>query len=142
MQWAAPENHGKTFVATKDKKQCLNCHDQNKNPSLATRCDTCHKAFPHDKSFVVGGKVHQKLGATYEGKCLNCHKDYKENMPNYQDPDEGLGCFGCHEGKIEIRWMKEEPPTTTLPGPSGLKAKKTERMPTSSPHKKTKKKTQ
>ncbi|MCK6599996.1 MAG: hypothetical protein L6Q37_16645 [Bdellovibrionaceae bacterium] len=136
IKWAVPDQHGKAFVELKDKKQCLNCHDSHKTPSFATKCDTCHKAFPHEENFEKG-KKHKTLALSYDGKCLNCHQDYKNNMPNFQDPSEGVGCFNCHEGKTEMQWIS---PETKEKSSKHMMPSLKERLPSaSSPHSKLKK---
>lgn len=140
LQWASPSQHGKAYEELKDKSQCLKCHDQKKDPALATQCVECHKSFPHDDNFKLGNKLHKILASSYDGKCLLCHRDYKENMPNSQDPDEGIGCYSCHEGTIEAHWVKPVPTPTPSPGPTATKSTKNgTRLPSgSSPHSKKK----
>lgn len=126
LKWGSPEKHGKSYIAVKEKKDCLDCHQSTKSTSAATRCDSCHKAYPHPNGFAKGGKIHKNLAESYEGKCLNCHADYKENMPNFQDESEGVGCINCHYGNIKVKWIDPD----EKPKSSSFKAvKKTERIP-------------
>lgn len=130
LKWASPDKHGKSYVALKEKKQCLDCHQSTKSTSTATRCDTCHKAYPHPKGFDTGGKVHKAFAESYEGKCLNCHADMKGNMPNYQDESEGVGCLNCHDGSLKMKWISADEPSKS----SSFKAlKKSERIPSNTP---------
>lgn len=134
LKWSSPENHGKAYVLIKEKKDCLNCHQSNKVPANATRCDSCHKAYPHEIGFGPR-KKHKVLAQTYDGKCLNCHQDYKANMPNYQDESEGVGCINCHEGTIQLKWKTPEEDKKT----GALNTFKKGRLPSGSPHKTNKK---
>lgn len=119
--WAVPDQHGKAFAAIADKSSCLACHNPANTSNFATSCNTCHSAFPHGKGFVMGG--HAALARTYAGKCLSCHRDYKENMPKMGADG---GCLSCHDGKIQIHWQ------ATPPSPHGKNnILKSKRLPSS-----------
>jgi Zn finger protein HypA/HybF involved in hydrogenase expression len=110
--WAAPHAHGAAYVAATDKSTCLNCHDSNNKNTVATRCDTCHSAFPHPERFARG-KNHGPIASTFEGKCLNCHQNYTQNLPKHSADG---GCLSCHEGELQIQWFKPPPPPPPPPG--------------------------
>ena len=122
-KWANPEQHGKFFVGLTEKQQCLSCHDPKKPEAAATQCNHCHKAYPHEKRFKNGGKPHKQMASSYEGKCLVCHRDYKENMPNLQKPEEGVGCMNCHSGEIEVIWKETPPPEPKDPAKPDINGK-------------------
>ena len=108
--WAVPTQHGKAFVAMVDKSECLGCHNLENANSVATNCTICHKAFPHKAGFTMGGADHAELARSYAGKCLACHRDYKENMPKMGADG---GCLNCHDKKIEIHWLADDPSKPT-----------------------------
>ena len=108
LGWAAPSKHGKAFEAVKNKADCLTCHDPANASALATRCDSCHSAYPHTDNFENGADNHPKLAATYEGKCTACHHNFVDNMPN--DGAYG-GCVMCHTPDVlQIKWVPTPPP--------------------------------
>lgn len=107
--WAVPTAHG--VLAAKDSKDCMNCHDPAKKKSITPTCQTCHEAYPHPKNF---SGTHKNLASKYSGKCLVCHRDYKENMPTLGADG---GCIACHDGTIDIKWLPS-PPTPTAPAPT------------------------
>ncbi|HEX4924848.1 MAG TPA: hypothetical protein VFV50_12215 [Bdellovibrionales bacterium] len=131
VHWALPANHGSAYLKADDKKQaCLACHYR-ENAGEQMSCKTCHKAYPHDfpteEDFKVGGGSHATLGRTPEGKCLNCHADFKKHMSS-----EG-GCRDCHgeDFKLQYPWPSAQPDAKP-PGAKLLKAPgKSERKPTS-----------
>lgn len=111
--WSKSVNHGKAFLALAEpeKKRCLACHvsEQNKdavNEDKIPKCVDCHKAYPHDtpvdEGFRQGEGSHKSLATSYDGKCLVCHRNASENMPNTPG-----GCTDCHGGKMEISWKSK-----------------------------------
>lgn len=113
-KWAVPENHGKTYEALTDKSACLTCHaSNNKDGAFPPKCQGCHQAFPfqHTDENWFGDPAlpghHNTLAKQYAGKCLICHREYKDNMPNF---GESGGCITCHTAKkIEIHWIDDPP---------------------------------
>lgn len=104
--WGSPLQHGEAYKLATDKMACMACHNVEQENSLATRCDSCHLAFPHPAKFQQGRK-HKDWAASFTGKCLNCHQDYTNNMPNFKD--EG-GCLSCHENQqLKIQWVDVPP---------------------------------
>jgi hypothetical protein len=108
-KWAVPENHGKTFAATamEDRQtKCLTCHDTTKAEGNAPKCQGCHDAYPtlHTDNWKSADSEaadhHAKYKGLNSGSCLNCHKDYTANMPNFSD------CTICHPGGpvLKMRW--------------------------------------
>lgn len=83
------------------KTNCLNCHDDYHQNTLAPTCADCHS----DDKFKPAPKFdHQKTSFKLAGKhenvaCIDCHKTYQKNGVKFQEFKgvKASNCSSCHK---------------------------------------------